>query len=38
MQSGWPFADSVRFQEEHDPVSFHLKKESLCKENAVTPT
>ena len=31
MQSGWPFADSVRFQEEHDPISFRLKKESLCK-------
>ena len=36
MQSGWPFADSARFQEEHDPVSVHLKRERLCEENTIT--
>ena len=36
MQSGWPFADSARFQEERDPVSVRLKRESLCKENTIT--
>ena len=34
MQSGWPFADYARFQEEHDPVFFRLK-EKVCKENAI---
>ena len=35
MQSGWPFADCARFQEEHDPVFFRLRRESLCKESTI---
>ena len=35
MQSDRLFANSARFQGEHDPVSLRVKRERLCNENTV---